>query len=123
MPTGWTNRASTRKLAANGNGSRPRNGSSGSPRKNSTDYDTYTYENLLDFGRRAAANEGEAKIHLHEEMWLALKKNPAEFWKNWSVVTGLPSPSMPEDRGFHRWVCCSHQIYYWFGPPIQKIPT
>lgn len=86
-------------------------------RKHSTEWDKVTYEDLLDFGRRAAALGDDEKIRFGEEMWAALQQNIAEYWKNWSLVTGLPSPRIPEDRGFHYWACCSHEIYYWFGPP------
>jgi uncharacterized protein (TIGR02996 family) len=87
-------------------------------RTHSTDWEEYTYDNLVSFGRRASASDDQAaRIHLDEPMWSALKENIDEFWKNWSVVTGLPSPSTSQGRGFQRWVCCAHEIYYWFGLP------
>jgi uncharacterized protein (TIGR02996 family) len=91
-------------------------------KKHSTEYKEYSYDDLLEFGRRAGENEGEAKIHFRGEMWDALTMNLAEFWTNWSIVTGLPSPEIPKDRGFHHWACCSHEIYHWFGPPPAPEP-
>jgi uncharacterized protein (TIGR02996 family) len=86
-------------------------------RKHSTEFDKYAYSDLLDFGRRATAAEEDGKVYFSERMWSALKTNIDEFWTNWSLVTGLPSPTIPEDRGFQHWVCCSHEVYYWFGLP------
>ena len=52
-------------------------------------------------------------------MWYALKDYVQEFWRNWSIVTGITLPSHLENKDFHRWACCSHEVYYWFGSPDE----
>ncbi|MCE9607697.1 MAG: TIGR02996 domain-containing protein [Planctomycetia bacterium] len=81
---------------------------------------TYTYDDLLDFGRRAAVEESDAQIYLSREMCIALHENFVEFWRNWSLATGFSRPSIPANREFRHnapWACCTNEIRYWFGPP------
>jgi uncharacterized protein (TIGR02996 family) len=53
-----------------------------------------TYENLLKLGRKAVEEANERGIAFYcganERMMDSLRTNRAEFWKNWSIVTGVP---------------------------------
>ena len=64
------------------------------------------YETLVELGREAVERKGADK-----ELWFscgnnmgmcdALRDNAAEFWKNWSIVTGTPvPPEAAENSGF-----------------------
>lgn len=92
--------------------------------KENSGYEEVTYEGLIAFGRRVAIEESSSdRTYVHNEsMWHALQANSQEFWKNWSVVTGIPLPPSLEDKGFHYWACCAHEVYYWFGTPDSDEP-
>ena len=79
----------------------------------------FSYESLIEFGRRVAREEFLSKsIHVNvdnEDMWHALHANSGEFWKNWSIVTGIAL--LPSNNGFHVWECCLNEVYYYFGSP------
>ena len=87
-------------------------------------YEEFSYEGLIDFGRRVAKGEGSSgRVYLENEaLWDALKTHSQDFWNSWSVVTGIPLPPSLENKGFHHWECCSHEVYYWFGPPDSSDP-
>jgi uncharacterized protein (TIGR02996 family) len=91
---------------------------------NASSYEPFSYENLIAFGYRVTKDEILAKrIYLdNEAMWQALKAYSQDFWKNWAIVTGHALPPGLEDEGFHRWVCCPHEVYYWFGLPDSNLP-
>jgi uncharacterized protein (TIGR02996 family) len=61
-----------------------------------------SYEKLLMLGRKAVDTADEWGIEFYcganETMMDALRANSREFWKNWSVVTGLPLPPDVEER-------------------------
>jgi len=82
------------------------------------------YDQLIEFGRRAAEEERTKDwVYVDDEsMWYALKGDGQKFWKNWAIVTGIPLPRSFEDKDFHHWVCCSHEVYYWFGSPDPDEP-
>ncbi len=55
-----------------------------------------TYEKLLKLGRKAVEEADQQGIAFYcganETMMDALRANSREFWKNWSIVTGIPLP-------------------------------
>jgi uncharacterized protein (TIGR02996 family) len=77
------------------------------------------YQELLQFGQRVVAKQGASeRIYFdNHTMWDALKDCSEVFWKNWSILTGMALPASLEEKGFHIWRCCSHEVYYWFGKP------
>ncbi len=87
--------------------------------KENSGYQEMTCEGLIAFGREVAREESSSgRTHLdNETMWYALRDHSQEFWKNWSIVTGIPLPPSLENKGFHHWQCCPGENYYWFGPP------
>jgi uncharacterized protein (TIGR02996 family) len=92
--------------------------------KENSGYQEITYEELIEFGREVVKEESslERTYVDNEVMWHALRDNSQEFWKNWSVVTGVPLPPGLGDKGFHRWQCCPNEVYYWFGTPDSDEP-
>jgi uncharacterized protein (TIGR02996 family) len=82
-----------------------------------------SYDGVLAFGRHAVKEEsasGRVSMTRNEALWSALRADSQEFWRNWSVVTGVPLPPSFEHKGFHSWACCSNEVYYWFGlPPLD----
>jgi uncharacterized protein (TIGR02996 family) len=92
--------------------------------KEASGYEAVSYEGLIEFGRRVAKEESSSgRTYMdNETMWDALKAHGEEFWKNWSTVTGVPLELDLENNGFHYWRCCSHEVYYWFGPPDSSEP-
>jgi hypothetical protein len=48
-----------------------------------------------------------------------LKAHSQEFWDNWSVVTGVSLPPGVDNKDFHTWECCPHEVHYWFGSPLD----
>ena len=67
-----------------------------------------SYEELLELGREAVEGADNEGIGFHcgnnMEMCEALQDNSLEFWKNWSVVTGVP---LPPDVGEKSYFSCS----------------
>ena len=54
-----------------------------------------SHEKLLELGLEAVSREdGDYWIHCMNniDMCFALRSNSEEFWKNWSIVTGIPLP-------------------------------
>jgi uncharacterized protein (TIGR02996 family) len=54
-----------------------------------------TYETLLELGQEGVGREDEwygFSCGNNMTMCDALRENPGEFWKNWSIVTGVPLP-------------------------------
>ncbi len=84
-----------------------------------------SYEGLIEFGRRVAKEVGSSKNIglISEAMWEALRARSQEFWKNWSIVTGIPLPPSLKDKGFHHWSCCPWENHYWFGSPDSSDPA
>jgi uncharacterized protein (TIGR02996 family) len=92
--------------------------------KENSHYQQISYEELIEFGRQAVKEESSSKdtpIH-GETLWGALQANSQEFWKNWSVVTGIPLPPSLESKGFYHWECCPREHFYWFGSPGPSDP-
>jgi uncharacterized protein (TIGR02996 family) len=87
-------------------------------------YGEVSYAELIEFGRQAArkASSSERVYFDNEALWHALQADSQEFWKHWSVVTGIPLPPSLEDKGFRYWQCCPGEVYYYFGPPDPSEP-
>lgn len=87
--------------------------------KENSHYQEISCAELIEFGRQVAKEESSTeRVYIdNEAMWDALKAHGQEFWKNWSVVTGIPLPARLETQDFHHWRCCAHEVYYWFGEP------
>lgn len=82
-----------------------------------------TYDELITFGREVAKEEAnKERVYTNSTMWQTLEANSQEFWKNFTIVTGIPLPAAHESRGFHYWECCAHDISYWFGSPDRTVP-
>jgi uncharacterized protein (TIGR02996 family) len=68
-----------------------------------------SYEELLGLGRQAVEGVAEEGFGFHcgnnMSMCDALRANSREFWKNWSVVTGVPVPPDVEDKGYFSCAC------------------
>ena len=69
-----------------------------------------SYEDLIRFGREAveeADEDGGLGFHCYNNMTMcdALRANSRDFWKNWSVVTGLPLPPDFEERSGFSCAC------------------
>ena len=80
----------------------------------------FSYEELIEFGHRVVSEKNSSKnAWVDEVMWADLKTHSLEFWDNWSVVTGVPLPRSLENKDFHTWECCSHDVSYWFGSPLE----
>ena len=64
------------------------------PEDEVTDVWRITYNLLIDLGWQGMEREDEWGIHLscnnNMNMCDALRANAREFWKNWSIVTGMP---------------------------------
>jgi uncharacterized protein (TIGR02996 family) len=89
-------------------------------------YAALSYEGLIEFGRRVIKEESTSeRVYFdydNEALWHALRGSDQEFWKNWSIVTGIPLPPSLQNKGFHHWSCCAHEVYYWFGTPDSSDP-
>jgi uncharacterized protein (TIGR02996 family) len=68
-----------------------------------------SYEDLIEFGRSAVAETDEGGFGFscgnNMSMCEALRSNSGEFWKNWSVVTGIPVPPDVEDKAYFSCAC------------------
>jgi uncharacterized protein (TIGR02996 family) len=64
---------------------------------------------LIELGREAVEGADEEGLGFHcgnnQEMCDALRANPREFWKNWSIVTGIPLPSDVEAKSHFSCAC------------------
>ncbi|VTU00733.1 unnamed protein product [Gemmataceae bacterium] len=65
-----------------------------------------SYADLLELGREAVAGADKDGFGFscgnNMTMCDALRDNSAEFWRNWSIVTGVPLPPGGAERGgFH----------------------
>jgi uncharacterized protein (TIGR02996 family) len=56
-----------------------------------------SYEELIELGREAVEGGDWFSCGNNMTMCDALRANYREFWKNWSVVTGVPLPSDIEE--------------------------
>jgi uncharacterized protein (TIGR02996 family) len=67
-----------------------------------------SYEKLVRLGRKAVEGTNEQRIAFfcgaNEKMMDALRANSREFWRNWSIVTGIPLPADVADKSVF---CCS----------------
>jgi uncharacterized protein (TIGR02996 family) len=67
-----------------------------------------SYEELLDLGRQTVKEADDEGLDFscgnNIEMCDALRDNSQEFWKNWSVITGVPLPPDVEEKTYFR--CC-----------------
>ena len=68
-----------------------------------------SYEQLIELGRAAVKEANERGIGFdcgsNESLCDALRANSAEFWKNWSIVTGVPLPADPEKKSYFGCSC------------------
>jgi uncharacterized protein (TIGR02996 family) len=68
-----------------------------------------SYEKLLKLGRKAVEKADQRGIDFYcganETMMDALRGNSREFWKNWSVVTGVPLPPDVEEKSYFSCSC------------------
>lgn len=94
--------------------------------------DTVTYPELLEFGHQIAQDGAGAGFErtyfaggamcFTEPLWRKLDANRQAFFSNWSTVTGIPLPPSLQDKGFHFWECCPHDVSFWFGTPDETLP-
>ena len=67
------------------------------------------YEELIRLGREAVAGADEDGLALfcgnNMRMCDALRANSREFWKNWSIVTGIPVPPDVDQEEAFRCAC------------------
>lgn len=68
-----------------------------------------SYADLIELGRAAVEEADEEEFGFHcgnnMDMCDALRANSQEFWKNWSIVTGIPLPADVEGRSYFRCAC------------------
>jgi uncharacterized protein (TIGR02996 family) len=78
------------------------------PDENSDEW-VISYEELLELGREAIEEADEEGVGFscgnNMSMCDALRAHRQEFWKNWSVVTGIPLPPDAEGGGYFRCAC------------------
>jgi uncharacterized protein (TIGR02996 family) len=78
---------------------------------NQGDYygDLNTYEELIELGLVAVKEANERGFGFdcgsNESLCDALRANSAEFWKNWSIVTGIPLPADAEKYSYFGCSC------------------
>jgi uncharacterized protein (TIGR02996 family) len=75
----------------------------------------FTYDQLLDFGRNASAmakvNIEVSDIPNSYNIVTAIRDHIPAFWKNWSIVTGLPlSPNIEQKYYYVSGFCCQNEI-------------
>lgn len=76
----------------------------------------FTYDQLLDFGRTASAmtnvNIEVSDIPNSYNIVPAIRDQIPEFWKAWSIVTGLPlNPNIEQKYYYVSGYCCQNEIY------------
>jgi uncharacterized protein (TIGR02996 family) len=59
-----------------------------------------SYDQLLDIGQEAVDAADDDGPVVWMSLSNALDLNSRDFWRNWSVVTGVPLPSDIEEKGF-----------------------
>ena len=69
-----------------------------------------SYEELVELGRQAIKRtdeDGYYGFHCGNNMGMsyALQTNSREFWKNWSIVTGIPLPPDVENKSSFTCAC------------------
>jgi uncharacterized protein (TIGR02996 family) len=70
-----------------------------------------SYKELLELGRQAVeeavADESGFGFYCGNNMTMsnALQENGQEFWKNWSIVTGIPLPPDMDEKCYFRCAC------------------
>jgi uncharacterized protein (TIGR02996 family) len=69
-----------------------------------------SYEQMMDLGRAAVAEANEQEFGpfdcgSNEGLCNALRANSREFWKNWSIVTGIPLPPGVEGKSYFGCSC------------------
>ena len=68
-----------------------------------------SYAELIELGRAALEEADERGVGFHcgnnETMCDALRSNHLEFWKNWSIVTGIPLPPEFENKSYFSCAC------------------
>lgn len=66
-----------------------------------------SYADLIELGREAIEETDEERLGFHcgnnDIMCDALRENSQEFWKNWSILTGIPLP--PDVEGISYFSC------------------
>jgi len=72
--------------------------------------DVTSYASLIECGRQALKEESDGQYYLNcgrnEDMCDDLRNSHSrEFWRNWSVVTGVPLPENLEDRVHFHCAC------------------
>jgi uncharacterized protein (TIGR02996 family) len=79
------------------------------PPEEDSDERVIPYEELISLGRSAVeeADEGGFGFYCGNNMSMcdALRANSREFWKNWSVVTGIPLPPDVEGTSYFNCAC------------------
>jgi len=90
----------------------------------------FTYDQLLDFGRNASTMtnviiEVFTDIPDSYNIVTAIRDQIPEFWKAWSIVTGLPlSPNLEQKSYYVSGFCCQNEIYpdtHLAGPIPEEI--
>jgi uncharacterized protein (TIGR02996 family) len=70
-----------------------------------------TYADMIELGREAVANAnkkaGESPFSCGNNMRMvdALQDNSKEFWKNWSIITGIPVTPDAEEKIYFACAC------------------
>lgn len=68
-----------------------------------------SYEQLIELGGVAVKEANERGFGFdcgsNESLCEALRANSAEFWKNWSIVTGIPLPADAEKKSYFGCSC------------------
>lgn len=86
-------------------------------KENNPDGPELTYDQLLDFGRQASAItnvriEAEYEIPGGYNVVIAIRDHIPEFWRAWSIVTGLPlGPDVEQKYYYLSGYCCPMEVY------------
>lgn len=85
--------------------------------------DEFTCDQLLDFGRSVSAvankeivfevEDDDDDIPNGRRIITAIRDQIPEFWRAWSVVTGLPLNADLEQKSYVKagWECCPNEVY------------
>jgi uncharacterized protein (TIGR02996 family) len=68
----------------------------------------FTYERLIEYGKEAAASkEWSWSCNANEDMADKLNRHKKEFWRNWSILTGVAVPEevLAGERGYFSCGC------------------
>ena len=79
---------------------------------------SFTYEDLMAFGRQLVEGPGAAVYVVDNlsDIEHAILNKLEEFCQNWSVVTGVPPHLELEKKSFY-WQCCDNEEYWIGGAP------